>query len=71
MILCNKIFRCTDGNVIFYIMFSSLYIRLMKLSSPNLNYLIGTGAVVLYINMYIYLIPSKDITAVSVLCNVS
>ena len=48
-----------------------LCIRLMKLSSPNLNYLIGTGAVVLYINMYLFIIPTKDTTAVSVLCNVS
>lgn len=40
----------------------------MKLSSPNLNYLIGAGAIVLYINIYTSVIPT---TSISSLCNVS
>ena len=46
-------------------------IRLMKLSSINLNYIIATGAVIFYITMYIYVIGPKDKVAITFLCNVS
>ena len=45
--------------------------RLIRLTSPNLNYLIGVGAVVLYIDIYFFVIPSTDPVAVTVYCNVS
>ena len=45
--------------------------RLMRLTSPNLNYIIGTGAILLYLAIYVMVIPSTDPTAVAVLCNVS
>ena len=44
--------------------------RLIRLSSPNLNYLIGGGAIILYIDMYFFIIPTADPNAVVVLCNV-
>ena len=43
----------------------------MRLTSPNLNYIIGTGAILLYLAIYVMVIPSTDPTAVAVLCNVS
>ena len=42
--------------------------RLIKLSSPNLNYLIGTGAIILYIATFLLVTPSKDPLTVSALC---
>ena len=45
--------------------------RLIKLTSPNLNYIIGAGAILLYLGIYVMAIPSTDPTAVTVLCNVS
>ena len=43
----------------------------MKLSSPNLNYLIGAGASILYINIYFSIIPTSNRLVTTVLCNVS
>lgn len=45
--------------------------RLIRLTSPNLNYLIGIGAIILYIDIYFFVIPSTDKVAVTVFCNVS
>ena len=42
--------------------------RLIKLSSPNLNYLIGAGAIILYIDTFLMVTPSKDPLTVSALC---
>jgi len=44
--------------------------RLIRLSSPNLNYLIGGGAIILYIDIYFFIIPTTDPSAVVILCNV-
>ena len=44
--------------------------RLIRLSSPNLNYIIGLGAVVLYLNVIILVIPTKEEDIAAVLCNV-
>ena len=41
------------------------------MTSPNLNYLIGIGAIVLYIDIYFFVIPSTDKVTVTVFCNVS
>ena len=45
--------------------------RLIKLTSPNLNYIIGAGAILLYLGIYVMAIPSTNQTAVAVFCNVS
>ena len=39
----------------------------MKLSSPNLNYFIITGAVLMYCSIYFYLLPTvhKDVVLAS------
>ncbi len=43
----------------------------MKLSSPNLNYLIGAGAAILYIDILFFIVPTTSPSTVSILCNVS
>ena len=45
-------------------------LRLICLSSYNLNYLIGLGAVILYMGIYFYIIPTTNPQAVAALCNV-
>ena len=54
---------------------SSLFItlfsfRLIRLSSSNLNYLIGCGAVFLYMGIYFFTIPTIDPQVVAALCTV-
>lgn len=44
--------------------------RLLKLSSPNLNYLIGAGAIIIYIDIYFFIVPATDPNTISILCNV-
>ena len=41
------------------------------MSSPNLNYLIGGGAIILYMNTYFFIVPTTDPQAVTVLCNLT
>ena len=45
--------------------------RLIRLSSPNLNYLIGVGAIILYMNTYFFIIPTTNPKAVVALCNLT
>ena len=45
--------------------------RLIKLTSPNLNYIIGAGAILLYVEIYILVARTTDPTVVKWLCNVS
>ena len=45
--------------------------RLIRLTSPKLNYIIGAGAVLLYLGITVMVIPSTDPNIVKVLCNVS
>ena len=45
--------------------------RLIRLSSPNLNYLIGGGAIILYMDTYFFVIPTTSSQAVAVFCNLS
>ncbi len=42
---------------------------LIKLSSPNLNYLIGVGAIILYLDIYLQVIPTTDPFVVELLCH--
>ena len=41
------------------------------MSSPNLNYLIGGGAIILYIDIYFFVIPTANPYAVAALCNLT
>lgn len=45
--------------------------RLIRLTSPKLNYIIGAGAVLLYLEICVMVIPSIDPIAVTILCSVS
>ena len=45
--------------------------RLIKLASRKLNYLIGIGAIILYINTIFSVIPSTNPDVVRVLCNLT
>lgn len=45
--------------------------RLIRLGSPNLNYLIGGGAIILYMATYFFIIPTTDPQAVTALCNIT
>ena len=44
--------------------------RLIRLSSPNLNYIIGAGAIILYIDVCFFIVPTTDRYAASILYNV-
>ena len=50
-----------------FILFS---LRLIRLSSYNLNYLIGCGAVIGYMGIYFLIIPTTDPRVVAALCTV-
>jgi len=45
--------------------------KLIRLTSPKLNYIIGAGAVLLYLGICVMVIPSTNPDIVKVLCNVS
>lgn len=45
--------------------------RLIKLASTKLNYLIGLGAIILYIDTVFFVIPTIDPIVVGVLCNLT
>ena len=51
--------------------FDSMSHRVVRLSSPNLNYLIGFGAILLYVNAYLLVFPSSNQSAATAMCNVS
>ena len=44
---------------------------MVKLSSPNLNYLILVGAALLYVCVYLFVTPISNQSTANVLCNVS
>ena len=45
--------------------------RLVKIASVKLNYLIGIGAIILYIDVIVQVIPTKDPDVVNVFCNLT
>ena len=45
--------------------------RLIRLTSPKLNFLIGVGAIILNINIYFFVIPVTNKDVVSVFCNLT
>ena len=48
-----------------------VFIRLIRLTSPKLNYFIGIGAIILYIDISLSVAPTTDPKIVTILCNVS
>ena len=58
-------------------MFSSIslvqisFSRLIKLASSKLNYLIGVGAIILYVDTFFFVIPTTDPDVVAVFCNLT
>ena len=44
--------------------------RLIRLSSPKLNYIIGAGAIILYADVIFHVIPTTSPDVTVVLCNV-
>ena len=49
--------------------FSTIH-RLIRISSHNLNYLIGFGAIIQYVDIYFFVIPTTNQQVVAALCNV-
>ena len=45
--------------------------RLIRLTSPNLNYLIGFGVIVFNMAVYFFVYPQVPHSALLVICNVS
>ena len=45
--------------------------RIIRLNSPNLNYLIIFGSIFVYLSCIVFVIPTLDPAAVSALCVVS
>lgn len=45
--------------------------RLIRLTSPKLNFLVGVGAIILYLNLYLFIFPVYDTTTAAVLCNLT
>ena len=46
-------------------------LRLIKLASTNINYLIGIGAIILYIDIVIFVVPTTDRNTVRAFCNLT
>ena len=57
IISLNKVFSCP------------IY-RSLSSSRPQLNYIIGIGALMLYVDIYLSVMPATDRSTASVLCNV-
>ena len=49
----------------------NLFHRLVKLASTNLNYLIGIGAIILYLDTFFFVIPTTDPAVVRAFCNLT
>ncbi len=52
------------------IILTKLSLRLIRLTSPNLNHIIAIGAIILYLGIYLFVVPTSNQVALSVLCNV-
>ncbi len=48
-----------------------LRFRLVKLASSKLNYLIGAGAIILYLDSILFVIPRTNRATEGVLCNIT
>ena len=47
------------------------HFRLIKLARSKLNYLIGIGAIILYINVSLFVIPSTNLEVIHTFCNLT
>ena len=47
------------------------YYRLIKLASSKMNYLIGIGAIILYLNCVFFVVPTTDPDVMTGLCNIT
>ena len=48
----------------------SAFLRVIRLSSPNLNMLVGIGAIILYADIIVTVLPTAGELARSIECNV-
>ena len=46
-------------------------IRLIRMASNKLNYFIGAGAIVLYLDLFFFVIPTTDRNVVNAFCNLT
>ena len=56
--------------IVMHILLILILDRLIRLSSRNLNYMIGIGAMVLYTDVYLFVVPVDTRTATIAICNV-
>lgn len=52
------------------ILYTDCFFRVVKLSSPNLNYIIIAGVALLYISVYMYTFTAEVAPLQTLLCNV-
>ena len=50
--------------------FSVYFLRVVRLTSPNLNYLVIAGAVLLYVSIFFWVTPADNKGIATTLCNV-
>ena len=55
----------------FHTLVTFLHFRLIRLTSPNLNYMIGSGAILLYVAIILTVLPATTSDAAGVLCNLT
>ena len=67
----NKVHTRSLGGYKLHIAIFYHFLRLIKLASTKLNYLIGIGAIVLYLDTIFFVIPSTDPGVVTVFCNLT
>ncbi len=48
-----------------------MFFRLIKLASAKLNYLIGVGAIILYLDTFFFVIPTTSPGVVTAFCNLT
>ena len=69
-IACKRAKGFAQECFIYKLILYDLVNRLIRLSSHKLNYLIGAGALVLYIDVCFFVIPSTDQLSATIYCNV-
>ena len=50
---------------------SVCFLRVVRLTSPNLNYLVIAGAILLYVSIFFWVTPAGNKGIATTLCNVS
>ena len=64
-------FYCTKTLAICVYMHGCNFHRLIKLASSQLNYLIAVGAIILYLDSVLFVIPSAGPNVVTAICNIT